>query len=384
MPEPILSDKSGPAEKHKLHGLDHLRAFAIIYVVLFHYQFFGHPAWVNKIAGFGWTGVDLFFVLSGYLIAGQLFSEVVTNGAISIWEFFIKRFFRIIPPFLLVVALYFTFPALREWGHPSPLWRYLTFTLNYGLDLRKYGTFSHAWSLCVEEQFYVILPFTFWLFNHYQSGKKSVYLVAALFLGGFVIRYLNWQYFAAPQINSDNFGAIFNEYIYYPTYNRLDGLLTGVSIAGLFTFYPQIKELANRYNYLLLLGGVMMLVAGYLIGTPQTTFRNTIFGYPVIALAYGLILAAVVSPSNILYRLKSKITANIAAFSYAIYLTHKIVIHVVQKQLGTSGIDVNTNSSMLICAFAVLAVALLIRYAVEKPVLLMRNRLLKQAYQHKN
>src|ERR1700712_2040594 len=117
----------GDAEKNKLLGLDHLRAFAITYVVLFHYQFFGHPDWVRKIASFGWSGVDLFFVLSGFLISGQLFATIAKGKKISLIEFFIKRFFRIIPPFLVVVVLYATWPAVREWGNLSPLWRYLTF-----------------------------------------------------------------------------------------------------------------------------------------------------------------------------------------------------------------------------------------------------------------
>ena len=128
---PSIGDK----EHYKLLGLDHLRAFAILYVILFHYQFFGHPAWVRAIAGFGWSGVDLFFVLSGFLISGQLFATIAKDRKISLSEFFIKRFFRIIPPFLVVVILYAALPAVREWGHLSPLWRYLTFTLNFGLDL---------------------------------------------------------------------------------------------------------------------------------------------------------------------------------------------------------------------------------------------------------
>ncbi|MGZ3946428.1 MAG: acyltransferase family protein, partial [Mucilaginibacter sp.] len=132
-----MPDEKQPGP-HKLLGLDHLRAFAILYVVLFHYQFFGHPAWVNSIAGFGWSGVDLFFVLSGFLISGQLFATIAKGKAISLKEFFIKRFFRIIPPFLVVVGLYVFFPVLHEWGHLSPIWRYLTFTLNFGLDLRTY------------------------------------------------------------------------------------------------------------------------------------------------------------------------------------------------------------------------------------------------------
>src|SRR4051812_8782153 len=98
--------------KHKLSGLDHLRAFAIVFVFLFHYQFYGHPEWENKIGSFGWTGVDLFFVLSGFLIAGQLFSTIAGGKRIAIKEFFIKRFFRIIPPYLVVITLYALVPFL--------------------------------------------------------------------------------------------------------------------------------------------------------------------------------------------------------------------------------------------------------------------------------
>jgi peptidoglycan/LPS O-acetylase OafA/YrhL len=232
MSQPVTSNIS---DKHKLLGLDHLRAFAILFVILFHYQFFGHPAWVNKVGGFGWTGVDLFFVLSGFLIAGQLFSTIAKGKSISLREFFIKRFFRIIPPFLFVVILYFSFQGAREWGHPSPLWRYLTFTLNFGLNLKQYGTFSHAWSLCVEEQFYLILPLIFWLFTHFKAGKKAIYLIVALFIAGFITRFLSWHYLVGPKAASPIFGLLWNKYIYYPTYNRLDGLLIGVSIAGLFS-----------------------------------------------------------------------------------------------------------------------------------------------------
>ena len=69
---------------NKLAGLDHLRALAIIMVMLFHFRLFGHPDWVLSIGSFGWTGVDLFFVLSGYLIASQLFSRIANGKNISV------------------------------------------------------------------------------------------------------------------------------------------------------------------------------------------------------------------------------------------------------------------------------------------------------------
>lgn len=99
---------------NKYVGLDHLRAIAITAVFLYHYRLFKHPQWVDDLFSFGWVGVDLFFVLSGFLIAGQLFTTLRKNEPIPVNEFVIKRFFRIIPPFLVVLSLYWLFPSLQE------------------------------------------------------------------------------------------------------------------------------------------------------------------------------------------------------------------------------------------------------------------------------
>jgi len=366
------------SDKHKLIGLDHLRAFAISYVLLFHYRLFGHPEWVNAAGDFGWTGVDLFFVLSGFLISGQLFATIAKGRAISLSGFFIKRFFRIIPPYLVMVFLYAAIPFLREREQMAPLWRYLTFTTNFGLDVSKTGTFTHSWSLCVEEQFYLVLPLVILLVNYMGWGKKAGYLLLSLFLGGFVIRYLNWHFLLAPNLNDDHFWALFNEYIYYPTYNRLDALLVGVGIAGTYTFYPVVKQWATKHSNVILLIGILLLVPAYFVCTPQQTFSTTMWGYPLIAVSYGLILAAVVCPGNILYSAKSWLTSQIATLSYGIYLTHKLVIHLTQNLLEKTGIDHNSNLMMFCCLATTVMSALLLRYVIEKPSLKIRDKVLRK------
>jgi peptidoglycan/LPS O-acetylase OafA/YrhL len=375
MPSPILTSQiSG---ERKLLGLDHLRAFAITYVVLFHYQKFGHPDWVNKVGEFGWTGVDLFFVLSGFLIAWQLFALIAQGETISMRVFFTKRFFRIIPPYLVVVILYFAFPLLREREQMASLWRYLTFTLNFNLDIKTIGTFTHAWSLCIEEQFYLALPLFILLLNKLNIGKKAIYVLLGLFLSGFLIRYFNWHYFIEPNLLSDRFRALFYKIIYYPTYNRLDGLLTGVSIAGLYTFYPLIKESINKYSNLLMLTGVFILIGAYFVSTPQQSFSTAMVGYPLIAIGYGLITAAVVCPNNIFYSVKSWLTSQVAILSYGIYLVHKIAFHLTQDLLVKTGIDVNSNLMLLSCLATTIIFALLLRYTIERPSIILRNRFLK-------
>src|ERR1700761_5545897 len=116
--------------KH-LAGLDHLRALAIVLVVIYHYNMFGHPAGLYEhIGNVGWTGVDLFFVLSGYLIGGQLLGRVARHQPVNYGEFYFKRLLRIIPAYLVVVLLYLTIPAFTERSTLPPLWRFLTFTQN--------------------------------------------------------------------------------------------------------------------------------------------------------------------------------------------------------------------------------------------------------------
>src|SRR5690606_41512665 len=90
-------------DRRHLAGLDHLRALAILLVFLCHYRAYDRPAWVNEIGLFGWTGVDLFFVLSGYLIGNQLMQQLKTKQAIGFSEFYLNRALRIFPAYFAVV-----------------------------------------------------------------------------------------------------------------------------------------------------------------------------------------------------------------------------------------------------------------------------------------
>ena len=373
MPQPSL-----PNEKSKLYGLDHLRALAITFVFLFHYRLFAHPDWEGQVTGFGWTGVDLFFVLSGFLIAGQLFASIAKGKAVSLREFFLKRFFRIIPPYLVVLTLYFVFPSLREGGNMAPLWKYLTFTLNLSLNLRQVNTFTHSWSLCIEEQFYLLLPLIILLFNYFKIGKKAVYLLIALFIAGFIIRALSWDYLVAPTFSTDHFNSTWHQYIYYPTYNRLDPLLIGVGIAGLFTFYPAIKTRADKLANYLLAAGIAILIACYFLCKDDTSYHAAVFGFPLIAIAFGCIVAAVVCPSCIFYRIQSRLTAQIATLSYSIYLSHKMIIHTTQNLLGNMGIARDGNLMLALCIISSVLGALVLRYVVELPALRIRDKVISR------
>ena len=360
----------------KLYGLDHLRAIAISYVFLFHYFILsgGQPEWLPDFAKFGWTGVDLFFVLSGFLISSQLFAQLKKGEHITLKPFFLKRFFRIIPAFLVTIGLYFCIPYFREKESLPPLWKFLTFTQNFGLNLKEFGTFSHAWSLCVEEHFYFFLPLVLIFLQVSNSFKKSYWLLLILFLLGFVARFYSYEYLYLPQSEGVN-PILWYKYIYYPTYNRLDGLLVGVSIAVIYQFLPTVWRKIARYGNGLLMLGILVLVTAHFLCYEQQTFAASVFGFPVVSIGYGFMVMGAVSESCLLYKWQSKITTFIATLSYAIYLTHKGIIHVTHQLL--INFTIHPNLLLLICVVTCILAAFVLHKVVEKPFMKVRDGLLK-------
>jgi peptidoglycan/LPS O-acetylase OafA/YrhL len=361
----------------KLHGLDFLRTLAISLVFFFHYPTIELPEWLADFKDFGWIGVDLFFVLSGFLIGRQLFAELKTQHNISLKRFFIKRFFRIIPVYLVVVAIYFLVPVFRERESLPALWRFLTFTQNIGLDPSPNGTFSHAWSLCIEEQFYLLFPLIIAGLVYLNMVKHGGYIIPGLFVFTCLIRLYIWNHYMPPLIEADKgYSNFWVTWMYYPTYTRLDGLLTGISIAGLVCFYPKAKEKLMKYSNLILLTGILVLTAAYFLCQIRVSFNANIFGFPLIAIGFGFIVFAAISPGCVLYKFKSRLTSSIAILSYSIYLIHKAVRHLCFVYFGKMGLDEESYWMLLLSIIFTIVGALILRYTIEKPFLKLRDKLL--------
>ena len=366
------------SNSNRLHGLDHLRAIAILLVMIFHYGR-GIPSWLEPIQQIGWTGVDLFFVLSGYLIGFQLLKEFKDKKEIDFKRFYLKRFFRIIPAYLAVLILYFSIGSLREGSGLPPLWRFLTFTQNFGLDTPTQKTFSHAWSLCVEEQFYLLLPITIILMFQSRLQKLTPYLMVGLIGIGILIRIHNWNEFVQPYIDSGSRRLMIQgllEKVYYPSHNRMDGLIIGVMIASVFNFKPRVQDFLTKYGNIVLLFGLILFVIAYQVCQNLILYKAMIYGLPLISLAYGFIVVGAISPTCIIYKLKSRFTFVIATLSYAIYLTHKQIYHfvkIISKDMDNGFIQQNV---FWICLLGALIGGLTLHVLIEKPFMKLRDRVL--------
>lgn len=363
----------------RLYGLDHLRAIAILLVLMYHYRAFKHPDWIDNIGRFGWTGVDLFFVLSGFLISGQLFKEIMNKGNVSLKVFYIKRVFRIFLAYFFTIFLYFTFPFFREREALSPFWKFITFTQNYGLDVINRGTFSHAWSLCIEEQFYLILPLFLLMVSSTKLFRYLAVLMIAVIGCSMIARMMIWnEYISELDPVFTDFWKLWYMKIYYPTHTRLDGLGIGVLIGYLMQYSSKFKKIVNNNGNRLFFLGIVLLGISFGVCNEQASKTASIFGFTLVAVSFGFILMAAVSPSSFLYRTKSYLTAQLAALSYAVYLSHKGIIHLVQEGFDYFKLETSDNISLMVCLFACILGGLFYRLMIEKPFSIVKTRILKR------
>jgi peptidoglycan/LPS O-acetylase OafA/YrhL len=368
-------------EKHvTFYGLDNLRAFAIIVVILFHYpRWFPHPEWFPNVLKFGWTGVDLFFVLSGFLISSQLFAQIKKNGSFSMKDFYIKRFFRILPVYYFVLALYFLFPVLSGDQLLPPLWKFLTFTHNIGFtNFETHRSFGVVWSLCVEEHFYLLLPVTLLLLLKTGWLKKAGVLLLILFAAGFAFRLYSWYNIYIPESNGIENRALWIQTIYYPTWCRLDGLVVGVAIAGLYNYMPALFARLSRFANVLIATGLTILTIAYFLFTNNIGFGRSIFSFSMVSIGYGSLVLAAIMPGSMLFRWRSAVLSMIARLSYSLYLIHMGVILMVQEILYAWGIAKESNWTFILSMVFCILVSLALYYSIERPFMKMRERFLQK------
>lgn len=347
-------------------GLDLLRAMAIVFVVVYHAGLFGF-ALPFRIQRFGWIGVDLFFVLSGYLIGGQLLSALARGKSPDISRFYWRRALRILPAYLVIVTVYFFLPVLREFPEMPPLWKFMTFTQNLGL--RGGTAFSHAWSLCIEGQFYLLLPFLIVALTRLR--RSQVFFPMVIVLAGMAIRGL----LAHTNLSMlEPSWGWWQQWIYYPTYARLDPLVIGVSLAAVECFRPKWWAALMRHAKWIWLPGLAAIVMALVLAEDGLGLVSCAFGFPLIAIGFGTFLISAVSPEMALSRVAIPGAAFFATVAYSIYLSHKLVIHWIEGTCAAHAIPLTSVSALLILFTAITLLGAILFFAVERPFLQLRQR----------
>jgi peptidoglycan/LPS O-acetylase OafA/YrhL len=359
--------------RDRLAGLDTLRALAIVVVMVFHLQ--GYlPAGFAPVGRFGWMGVDLFFVLSGYLIGSQLLKPVRDGRGVSLLGFYRKRAYRILPVYLVVLALYVFWPLWREAPGMSPVWQFLTFTENFFVDYWNNQAFSHVWSLCVEEHFYLLLPMIVLVMARRPAVWKTVAALTFFVALGLGIRSYEYFHVLLPMgRGSEYFSTRYIERIYYPTYARLDGLLAGVALALVRIFRPEWWSAVLRRANLLLVAGVALLGCTLWIFADRLGAVGTVIGFPLMAVALAMLVAAAAETRCWFGRMRVLGAKMVATLAFSLYLTHKEVAHLDALWLPRV-MDAHGWESVGVLVVSCLAVAAVLYFTVERPFLMMRDR----------
>ena len=348
-------------------GLDLLRALAIIVVVIYHAALFGFKL-PGRVDRFGWIGVDLFFVLSGYLIGGQLLTPLARGQRINLSRFFARRALRIVPAYFVVLAIYFLLPSWREYSEISqPLWKFLLSVQN--IALHGGTAFSHAWSLAVEDQFYLCLPFILLFVS--RCPRAAMIIPCVIVLGGVALRtFLAYQNLAETGVSFRGFQA----WIYYPTWTRLDPLVFGVGLAAIEKLRPQWwQRLIDTATWIWLPGFGLIVFALYLGEGDYLTVAACIWQFPLIAIAMAALLVCTVSPRLPFRRVKIPGAAFIASIAYSAYLIQKLIIHFVAQFCASHGLALTSLPVLFAVEVCVYAAATILFLTIERPFLRLRH-----------
>jgi peptidoglycan/LPS O-acetylase OafA/YrhL len=332
-------------------NLDLIRAVAISMVLIYHgVQMSPMPLpWLAPITNYGQYGVDLFFVLSGWLIGGLYWRERASCGDVHVLGFWIRRWIRTIPPYL--AALLTSWLAVRYMRREPFDYSYLFFFQNY---YQEVPFFLVSWSLCVEEHFYLLIPIMFMFWKGKQ--EKRIYLLAAVALiAPAASRFLEYS----------NTGTGFG-YALTATHLRMEGLLLGFLLSYVSTYSPADFRVVQRLSpYIVVFSLILMALLGFT--GPRT--RYTLWG-TVVSLFFssGLVYAVSCREIGVCNRLISLG----AISSYSLYLTHALAIDVA-RMLSMQLPKVGSLAYFPIALTIVAGYSIIFFYAIERTSIIIRD-----------
>lgn len=359
---PALSSSSD-----RLPALDTLRAFAIIWVILHHlHDGFSLAIGSEPLRQFflnGNAGVDLFFVLSGYLITTILLGELRRTNSLDVGRFWYRRWMRTLPAYFAVLIVLIAYDLAKgsgTWWNNFPSYFGFLQTYTNNEDTLR---FAWSWSLCTEEWFYLLLPLL--VIGLYRvAGRARPELVLRCIAGAVVLFSLASRIWLYHLLQTEAIGAGHYKWaIDLVIHYRLDGLAAGVFVATL----P--KPRASRGLAAAALAAIGLLTAWTL--TPESHFLM-VARPMLLALGFGTLVYASVG-DNAWARLRIPGATIVADLAYSLYLTHPMVEKTVRQFAAGHGLPLEVQIGMFLVLTVVASLAL--RYGVELPFLRLRDRL---------
>ena len=331
----------------RIYYLDVLRALAIIMVFTAHSVLsFGAP---SNIAGlqFGGAGVDLFFLLSGWLIGSQLFAEKAKFDNIDIKRFWIRRWMRTLPAYYVVLLATIAQLTLTKGPYKDPL-PYFFFFQNYDYPLTY---FYISWSLSVEEQFYLAIAPSLVLLFKVRAFYQSIALIFLL-LTPSLFRYLGW------------FDTLVETHV------RWDCCLMGVLLAHTSYHYPKLWSRAAKFkNPSAVIGSISVALFFYFRWFPPS-HDYVDPSFLLLALVFGSLVFFAVNTPVLAKPFGYRIIMHISTRSYSIYLLHPEALALCRRFAADMGFAVHFTVALLIT----LVIAEILFRFIEIPFIKLRSK----------
>lgn len=346
--------------------LDVLRGAAVLLVLGRHIE---HPPQLPEPFQFlvgcwhrcGWVGVDLFFVLSGFLVSGLVFEEWRRTGKFAAGRFLIRRGFKIYPAFYILWLFVFLDQWISGRGFdPARLLSEFLFLQNYWP-----AEWRHTWSLAVEEHFYLGLALLCWLRVRAGAAGANPFLPIVWLGGGMLILcpLLRWQASSAG-----TFELMRN---LFPTHLRIDSLMFGVILSWLWTFergWLEQRVVTRRIQLTIL--GVALLVPTLVFSLEQDRWMHVI-GFSLFALGGAFLVLVAATARNDPPGFGLRAVAKIGLYSYSIYLWHLPVVRVLDATLTQ---QLGPNTWLLVYLASSIGVGIVLGRLIEWPALQLRDR----------
>jgi peptidoglycan/LPS O-acetylase OafA/YrhL len=224
-----------------------------------------------------------------------------------------------------------------------------------------------------------VLPLLLPLLLRYLNFRSAISIFITVIMGGIFLRSYLWHTFISEFYSSgplQGLGVPYYREIYYPTYCRLDGLAVGVAIAAVKVLRPSIWERVNQNGNAFLTAGLAFLALALFVVFHEYSWHSATFGYPLLSLGFGGLVMAALARQGIFSKVKVPGAGFGATLAFAFYLTHKQMIHITKNFLVDANIAPQSFIFPLVIFVVCLISAVLLYITIERPFLLLRDRLL--------